>query len=44
MKISELKTVIRTIIREELQIALGGLLKEVKSKRKPPQPKKYEEH
>ena len=42
MKVSELKTIIRTIIREELKMALGGLLKEVKSNKKPPQPKKYE--
>ena len=42
MKVSELKTMIRTIIREELKMALGGLLKEVKSNKKPPQPKKYE--
>jgi len=42
MKKSELKTMIRTVIREELQMAMGGLLKEVKSKKKPQQPKKYE--
>ena len=42
MKVSELKTMIRTIIREELKMALGGLLKEVKSNKKPIEPKKYE--
>ena len=42
MKVSELKTMIRTIIREELKMALGGLLKEVKSNKKPTEPKKYE--
>ena len=34
MKVSELKTMIRTIIREELKMALGGLLKEVKYEKK----------